>query len=297
MAQRTAEGPGRARLTGHPATSLPNLFTIGAAKCGTTSLHYYLDQHPAISMSSVKEPALFASPDWRERLSQYGGMLDARAPVRGESSTHYTKHPAYPGVPERIAEVAPDAKLIYVVRDPLERCISQWVHNVAAGRERRSLDDALRDFDDPENLYVWCGRYASQIELYLNHFPAANLLVLDQGDLLGDRLATLARVFRFLGVDDDFHSPRFDAELNAAGTRRQLGAIGTRLRGSRAMSLYRRLPLSWRPATDRIRRLLFPAVEKPELDPGLRAELSALYADELDRLAELTGFRLSARSR
>jgi hypothetical protein len=274
------------------ARVLPNLFVIGAAKCGTTSLHYYLDQHPSISMSTVKEPAIFSDRDWREGLGSYEGMLDAGAPVRGESSTSYTKFPAFPDVPARIAEVVPEAKLIYVVRDPLSRCISQWVHNVAAGRESRSLNDALRDFDDPENLYVWSGRYASQIERYLEHFPVSDLLVIDQATLLHDRQATLKRVFGFLRVDDTFYSPRFESELNRADTRRRLGAVGSRLRRSRAMSVYRRMPLSWRPAIDRLRRLVLPPVDRPELDEDLRAHLSALYDSELNRLADLTGARL-----
>lgn len=278
------------------ARVLPNLFIVGAAKCGTTSLHYYLDQHPSISMSTVKEPGIFSDQTWRERIVRYEGMLEARAPVRGESSTNYTKHPVFPDVPGRIAEVVPEPKLIYVVRDPLSRCISQWVHNVAAGRESRSLNGALRDFDDPENLYVWCGRYASQIERYLEHFPVSDLLVVDHAKLLDDRLSTLSRVFRFLDVDDSFRSPRFESELNKADTRRQLGTVGARLRRSRVMSVYRRMPLSWRPSVDRVRRLVLPPIDKPELDDELRSQLSALYDDELIRLAELTGVRLTRNS-
>jgi Sulfotransferase domain len=278
------------------ARVLPNLFIVGAAKCGTTSLHYYLDQHPSISMSTVKEPAIFSDQAWRERIARYERMLDARAPVRGESSTSYTKHPAFPDVPGRIAEAVREPKLIYLVRDPLSRCISQWVHNVAAGRESRSLNHALRDFDDPENLYIWCGRYASQIERYLEYFPVSDLLVLDQVKLLDDRLSTLSHVFRFLGVDASFHSPRFESELNKADTRRQLGAVGARLRASRVMSVYRRMPLSWRPTIDRVRRLVLPPIDRPELDDKLRSQLSALYDDELTRLAELTGVRLARTS-
>jgi Sulfotransferase domain len=278
------------------AQVLPNLFIVGAAKCGTTSLHYYLDQHPSISMSTVKEPGIFSDQAWREGIARYEGILDARAPVRGESSTNYTKHPAFPDVPSRIAKVVPEPKLIYVVRDPLSRCVSQWVHNVAAGRESRSLNDALRDFDDPENLYVWCGRYASQIERYLEHFPISDLLVLEHAKLLEDRLPTLTRVFRFLAVDDRFHSPRFESELNKADTRRRLGTVGARLRRSRAMSVYRRMPLSWRPAIDGVRRRLLPPIDRPELDDKLRSHLSALYDEELTRLAALTGVRLARSS-
>jgi hypothetical protein len=291
MTSRTTVATGPSAAAAAAPTTLPNLFTIGAAKCGTTSLHYYLDQHPSISMSSVKEPGIFSAPDWRDQLQRYATMLDPGAPIRGESSTQYTKYPTFPDVPARIASVVPDARLIYVVRDPVSRCISQWVHNVAAGRESRTLTVALRNLDDPDNTYVWCGRYGTQIELYLEHFPRESLLVLDQADLLGNRPETLRRVFGYLGVDDAFHSPRFDAELNSGDTRRQLGALGARLRRSRAMVVYRRLPLRWRPAIDSVRRRLLPPVPKPELDPALRADLEALYEDELDRLAALTGTR------
>jgi hypothetical protein len=274
--------------------AIPNLFIVGAMKCGTTSLHHYLSQHPAISMSRVKEPDVFVGPQWREHVSGYGRLLDAEAPVRGESSTNYTKYPLFPDVPARIAEVAPHAKLVYVVRDPLSRCVSQWVHNVGQGRESRSLDDAVRDFDDPQNSYVWSGRYATQVERYLEHFGLDQLLVLDHTKLLNDRLATVRLVFRFLGVDDGFVSPAFDAEFNRGDRRRQLGSIGSRLRSSPAMAVYRRLPRSFKPALGWTRRRLMSPIERPDFDPVLRAELAALYEDELSRLEHLTGTRPAA---
>jgi sulfotransferase family protein len=279
------------------ASAIPNLFIAGAMKCGTTSLHNYLDQHPAISMSSVKEPDIFSGSDWRDRVSRYERLLDRDAAVRGESSTNYSKYPLFPDVPARIAEVAPQAKVVYLVRDPLSRCISQWVHNVAQGREHRSLDDAVRDFDDPQNSYVWSGRYATQLERYLEHFGLDQLLVLDQAQLLNDRQATVRQVFRFLGVDDGFASPAFDAEFNRGDGRRRLGSVGSRLRRSPAGALYRRMPASVRSALGWARQRLLSPIDRPEFDdPMLKAELAALYDDELTRLAELTGERLARTS-
>jgi hypothetical protein len=273
--------------------AMPNLFIVGAMKCGTTSLHNYLDEHPSISMSTVKEPDIFVKPNWRDELSRYEVLLNAAAPVRGESSTSYAKYPLFAGVPARIAAVAPRAKLVYVVRDPLSRCVSHWVHNVAQGREQRTLSQAVRDFDDPENSYVWSGRYATQLERFLEHFPLDQLLVVDQGRLLNDRLATVRHVFRFLGVDDGFRSAAFDAEFNRGDRPRRLGSWGTRLRRSPAAALYRRVPAPLKPAAGRMRRRMLSPIERPELDPGLSAELSALYEDELARLERLTGTRPS----
>ena len=99
---------------------LPNTFIIGAAKCGTTSLWLYLDAHPEIAFSANKEPAFFVRPHYRDELGLVRGLFRP-APVRGEASTVYTTHPVNSGVPERIRSLVPDAKLIYMVRDPVDR--------------------------------------------------------------------------------------------------------------------------------------------------------------------------------
>ena len=112
-------------------TEMPNLFIIGAAKCGTTSLHCYLDLHPEISMSRIKEPRFFACPEGprEERAitdrNRYLALFEAGKKIRGEASPAYSQHPAVSGVPGRIAMESPDAKFIYLVRDPIERIESQ----------------------------------------------------------------------------------------------------------------------------------------------------------------------------
>lgn len=271
---------------------LPSVFLVGAAKCGTSSLHHYLDQHPAVSMTSDKEPSIFTSRSWRDELPRYGQLLDPSAPVRGESSTNYSKYPAFSDVPGRIAEVVPDALLIYVVGDPIPRCIAHYAQNVAAGIETRAIGEAVSDFDDPRNTYVWAGRYATQLERYLEHFPLSSVLVLDQADLLGDRLTTIRKVFRFLSIDEGFTSPRFEEVMNTRKAQRRLGTVGNRLRRSRPVELYRKLPPGWRrPLSKSTRHLLSRPVSRPELDPGLVSELRALYEDEIARLAALTGTR------
>ena len=94
---------------------LPNLIVIGAAKCGTTSLHEYLNEHPEISMSSEKELYFFVEEkNLGKGLAWYESQFDPSAPVRGESSPGYSALPLYRGVPERMAETIPDAKLVVI---------------------------------------------------------------------------------------------------------------------------------------------------------------------------------------
>ncbi|MEX2196001.1 MAG: sulfotransferase [Thermoleophilaceae bacterium] len=272
---------------------LPNLFVIGAMKCGTSSLHHYLDQHPQVSMSSNKEPNVFLAPDWRQEVSRYAEMLDPDAAVRGESSTNYTKFPKFPDAPARIAGLVPDAKLIYVAGDPIQRTLAHYAQTVSDETESRSLDEAVSDFEDPENTYVWNGRYATQAERFLAHFPASSLLVLDQADLRSDRVGTMREVFRFLGVDDAFSSPEFESMLNTRRERRRVGSLGTRVRESRAAGVYRRIPARVRrPMTQTAHRVLSRPVERPALDDDLRARLVELYEPEIERLAELSGRRI-----
>jgi len=109
--------------------NLPNLIIIGAMKCATTSLHYYLNLHPQISMSEEKELDFFIHKNnWHKGIEWYKTNFTGNASVYGESSPNYTKYPFFNGVPERMHAVVPDAKLIYVVRDPIERIISHYIH-------------------------------------------------------------------------------------------------------------------------------------------------------------------------
>ena len=117
---------------------LPNLIIIGAMKCGTSALHQYLDQHPDIAMSKEKELDFFIEDrNWRKGLDWYRSMFPDSGVVRGEASPDYTHYPAIPGVPERMHTVVPGAKLIYMVRDPVERMLSQYMHNRWTGIETR----------------------------------------------------------------------------------------------------------------------------------------------------------------
>jgi hypothetical protein len=270
--------------------SLPNVFIIGAAKCGTTSLHHYLDQHPDISMSRVKEPAVFSDGRWVTRSEGYDGLFpDPGARYRGESSTSYSRYPFEGDAAARIHAAVPDAKLIYLVRDPTERAVSDYVHHVATGHESRSLDDALRDFEAPDNIYVTSSRYALQAGRYLEHFPASSLLVLEQADLRDRRADTIREVFEFIGVDPGFRSPEFDVELLKRGDYFEHGSVGARLRESPLGRGFRRLPLRPRLRVARLVRRVLPTEQRPTLDPGLEAELTDFLAPEVEQLRAISG--------
>jgi sulfotransferase family protein len=286
--------------------ALPTFLIIGSMKCGTSSLHHYLGEHPEIQkLPAMKETNFFSGPPEGipyppgskriERLEDYEKLFDSAFEVRGEASPCYALYPRRKGVPERIKDVVPDAKLIYLVRDPIDRAVSQYHFGVAVEAERRSLRDALTDFSDPNSLYTCPGFYAAQLEMYLKHFSHENILIIDQADLLANRQATLSEIFAFLSVDDSFVSPRFDEEANTGkelNTYSYFVILHRRVQGSlllQRLLLQRLSPRLRRSIRKSIQRLFSQPLAPPELDDHTRSRLQELYAEDAGRLRTLTG--------
>lgn len=181
-------------------------------KCGTSALHDLLDRHPEISMAPGKELNFFFGPEqappvdpedwwlhgqWHRGLDWYAGRFDPSAPVRGESSPGYTD-PSHPEAPARVRATVPDVRLVYLVRDPFERALSQWRHHVRDGTEPRPAEVALLD---PESQYVDRSRYHERIAPYLDLFPADQLLVVVQERLRDHTDREVRRVVAHAGAD------------------------------------------------------------------------------------------------
>lgn len=286
----------------HRAGALPTFFVIGAARAGTTSLHYYLSLHPQIQMSATKEPHYFAGPPGAlpyggprvDRLDDYRTLFDPGAQVRGEASPSYAAYPRRQGVPARIKELVPDARLIYLVRDPVDRTVSHYLHAVAVDGERRELAEAVSDFD-AANLYLCASRYASQLEQYLPHFAADRILIVEQNDLRHARNDTMRKIFAFLEVDSSFESPGFATEYRGSDA-------GRRYPGwyRAAIDLAAKTPLTLVPAPVR-RRLrarvegaVLPPQDDVTLDDPLRARLAEFFSPEIDRFGALTDLDITA---
>jgi hypothetical protein len=266
---------------------LPNLFVIGAAKCGTTSLHHYLDSHPDISMSSVKEPGLFSFTPWEERIAEYGPMFRPDARIRGESSTRYTYYPNVQGIPERIASKVPDARFIYMVRDPIDRAVAHYTQQYATVMEQRTLDSAIRDLDQPGNFYVAPSRYATQLERWLEVFDRERIMVIDHLDLLRRRAETVDAVLRFLGVESGV-ALNLDSELNVGESKERMTPAGARVWFA-VQPVVKRLPAGARSRLAGSRLFPLERIGRPALSDRMRELLTAELKPEADRLRALTG--------
>jgi Sulfotransferase domain len=283
---------GRRRRRGQ-RSGLPNLLVIGGLKCGTTSLHHYLNLHPEVQMSRPKELNFFvAELNWPLGPEWYASHFDVAAPVRGESSPHYTNRPRFAGVPERMRSLLGEPRVIYVVRNPIDRMLSHYLHNLGGGYDDRELTDA---FADPESSYVTRSRYAFQLEPYLEVLPRDSIEVVTREELKRDRPQTMRRIFEFLGVDPGFSSDQFVREWETGtakvGDRFRIMDRAVRLPVLRALDRnFDRLPESLRWLVERI--VHDPGaseVPKPEVPPELREWLVGLFREDVARLSELTG--------
>jgi len=171
---------------------------IGAQKAGTTSLAAQLAAHPQICFCREKEPAYFHQvADWRAELERYHALYDPRpGQLLGEASTHYTFFPEYRATAERLYEYNPALKLIYVMRQPVERIVSAYTHNFVREIDRLPPDVAV--FADP--TYVNRSRYGVQLRPYLELFGPENVLLLVFEEYTADQVTALYRVAEFLGI-------------------------------------------------------------------------------------------------
>jgi hypothetical protein len=192
----------------------PNLFLIGAMKSGTTSLHSYLAGHPQIFMCPEKEPEFFAKQTiWSRGEDWYLGLFDGvgSEPVIGESSTVYSRIPHFPRVTERIAKFNPEARFIYIMRDPVERTISHYWFCMRFYEERRDMFTAVRE--DPQFTNV--SNYAMQLTPYFDRFGSDRVATLTFEELSANPADVVRQLFTWLGVDPSFVPPNVGRRENA----------------------------------------------------------------------------------
>lgn len=276
-----------------PNTQLPNLIVIGAQKCGTSSLHYNLNLHPEIGMSREKELNYFSGKAaWEKGPEWYCRQFPTGTRWRGESSPEYS-NAIDDSIAKRMHGCIPGARLIYIVRHPVDRIVSQYIHFVSIGIEARKINDALGDFTD--NSYIRKTRYYSQLSLYLRHYPESQIHVLTLDSLRSDPAGAMGDIFRFLGVDDRFWSSEFTVARHKSshkGRKNRVGLLLKRLSDSKPARLV---------STDarmKLGRLMYAPfskkMERPAIDPELRKQLLDYLEEDTLKLQQFTGLDLSS---
>lgn len=269
----------RQRETPSDARGLPTFLVIGAMKSGTTSLFHYLHGHPQVAMSPLKEVDFFIEQgNWGRGVDWYRRQFETTGPrtlAVGEASTSYTKWPEYEGVPERIARTLPNVRLVYVLRDPLERIRSHYQHRSLIGAERAPIDVAVLE----DRRYVDCSSYAMQIGRYLPFVPRERMLLLTSEQLRTNRAATIARVYSFIGVDETYVPATLEEEFYTTQERAAYPTYVWWLR--RAVKRYL-------PAGKRAKELVDLALPRAigKLGSGWRSHDGSMVDDERGGVAE-----------
>ena len=267
------------------------MIVIGAPKCGTTSLHENLRLHPQVFMSREKELRFFLEEyNWHRGVDWYRSRFSSKAVVRGESSVGYSLYPMYRHVPERMHRIVPEARLIYLLRDPIDRMVSHYVHLFAEGRENRSFEAALTE--PGCNRYLAGSCYFLQIERYLPFYPLSRFLILTLEDMHQDPAGLMQQAFAFLGVDPAYTNARFSRIRHRTALERRKNRAGMRLKFLSESRFFGLFSSQFRRAVGRI---LYPPVShgipRPVPSHALRAELALRLQDDVTRLRRLTGRR------
>lgn len=248
-----------------------------------------LGQHPDVFITKPKEPAYFTASH-HKGLEWYEGLFTQSngETAMGEGSTSYSQVGMYPDAAARIADYAPAARILYLVRHPLERIVSGWVERKSAGHVAMP-DDLLEAMQTVPGL-LEASLYITQLRAYQDHFAHDQINVLFFEDLVSMPQVVMSDAFRFLGVDDSFFADADDTAQNAGATKRAPGKllqIANRVPvGSRRSALrwVRRSAFGEMVARSPVRQLLdatlTASIDKPSWNRETRAWALAQLGDE-----------------
>ena len=259
----------------------PNFFIVGAARAGTTSLYHYLKANPSVYMSPFKEPSYFGNYHGYDR-EKYLKLFDAVAneTAIGEATPAYLADPTTPG---RIHDIIHNARIIMILRDPVERMFSEWFMNVNMRfYETLPLGELIGATTkiDKMRRYIRSGLYTEQVQRYLDTFGASQVKIIIFEEFIRDPKQIVNDTLRFLGVDlNPFQLGVYEAHNSSSDRSFPKSKFARRLLRSRKTT--------WLARSRLVKPLLEKKVPKPKLDPIHRKRLEDLYREDVRKLSEI----------
>jgi hypothetical protein len=295
----------------------PNFLIVGAAKCGTTSLYYYLKQHPDVFMSEIKEPRFLsdraANPgrgpgddsiaqsgvrSLDDYLSLFKKSTGKKAVGEASADTLFLFERTIQAIHRHLG----DPRIIIILRNPVDRAYSAYNYHVRDGREKLSFKDALIAEEQRRRdgyVYMWQyaegGLYASRVRAFQEQFSRVQVLLYD--DLMRDAITLVRSVYTFLDVDPDF-IPDMSHNHNISGIPRWSLFNNLFIKPKRLHKVARTIGGAilgadrWIRLRERIRSVNLKA--PPPIEPEIEKELRQFYRDDLLKLQDYIDRDLSA---
>lgn len=272
---------------------LPDFIIIGAMKCATSTLHEQLARQPGLYMSDPKEPCFFSGDEAYARgIASYASLFTAARAggLCGESSTHYTKLPTYPRTVERMRRHMPHVKLIYVMRHPIDRLVSHYIHEWSERTAPDSIETAVREC--PRLTDYGC--YAKQLRPYLDAYGPDCILPVFSERLRARSQGEFERICRFIGYEEAPHWHSERDGRNASAGRLRDNALRDAIVWNRGVTWLRRrfVPQSLR---DRVKRV-WQMKNRPQLSNATRARLVLAFDQDLKTLGRWFGVELNCEN-
>jgi hypothetical protein len=263
---------------------------IGAQKCGTTSLAAQLADHPDICFCEVKEPGYFhQTVDWRAGLEAYHNLYQPHnGQLCGEASTMYTFSPEYTDTHVRLHAYNPDLKLIYMMRQPVERIVSHYTHNFVRQIDTNPPEVAITK--DP--AYINRSLYSMQIRPFIEKFGSDKVMLVLFEDYVADQVGTLKKIASFLNIEPTIFEQSDTTPKHKSTGNYYLKSEGLRMFTKSA--LFRRIrPFVPAGIRQPIRRRFSQKInEKPEFSAGLKQNIWEMVEDDVSALENLLNRRL-----
>ncbi|WAH36938.1 sulfotransferase family protein [Alicyclobacillus dauci] len=291
----------------------PNFFIAGAAKSGTSSLFHYLGLHPKVYMSPIKEPHFFCDEYFPDHFSgpgdegfsknrlrdinEYLKLFAAsdQAKVVGEGSVYYLY---FPGVAEKLYQFNSQAKVVLILRNPVDRAFSAYMHTVRDGRETLTFEEALQQEESrrhqgyqPLWWYRELGLYSCQVQRYIRVFPKDQLKIYLFEDLQ-DTSKVINDVLSFLGLENDEHIDT-SVRYNESGVPKSRFLYNFFAKPNVLKEIAKPLlPQKFRQRLGQRAKTM--VLQKESMDPNTRLELQRYYRQDIEKLQTLINRDLSA---
>lgn len=270
-------------------TTRPKFIIIGAMKCATSSLYQQLVAQPGIFMTTPKEPNFFSDDDiYAQGLDWYWNLFEPAEPgaLCGEASTHYTKLPTYPQTLDRLAAQLSDVKFIYMMRHPLQRLVSHYIHEWT----QRVISEDINTAVDEHLELIAYSQYSMQIEPYLQRFGPENVLPIFFEQFCNAPEQELQRVCEFIGYPGVSQWQEIERD-NVSSKRMRKSPIRDMIVNAPGLSTIRKrlIPQSVR---DRVKSL-WQMQKRPELSAANEARLKKILDEDLKQLGQWLDLELT----